>query len=161
APISLLLIAYFIFFAMAIPASVFNIAWTYMQGTYSVNLDALGVVLFANTVGSLLGTFFSGRIIERFGVGRFLASGALIASLGLLTYATAPSWPLLICAAFITSLGMSILNAALNLFISANYTTGQLNWLHACYGLGLTVGPTLAQVIIVTWGQSWHLNYWI
>src|SRR5579862_5136745 len=110
---------------MAIPSGILNVAWTYMQGTYQVNLDALGVILFANTVGSLIGTFFSGRIIERFGVGRFLAGGAIIAALGLLIYGTAPSWPLLIGAAFTASLGISILNAALNLFVSANYTTGQ------------------------------------
>ncbi len=161
APISLLLISYFIFFAMAIPSGILNVAWTYMQGTYSVSLDALGVILFANLVGGLLGTFFSGRIIERFGVGRFLASGALLAALGLLTYGIAPSWALLIGAAFFTSLGISILNAALNLFVSANYTTGQLNWLHACFGLGLTVGPTLATLIVTQWGQSWHLSYLI
>ncbi len=159
APLSLLLIAYFIFFVMAIPGGVLNVAWTYMQVTFGVPLDALGILLLANTCGGLIGTFFSGRMIERAGLGRYLLTGGAIMSFGLIGYILAPSWIALIGSAFLTSLGFSGFNAGLNNFVSVRYTTGQFNWLHASYGLGQTVGPALATFMVERLGQSWHVNY--
>lgn len=159
APLALLLIAYSMFFVMALPNGILNVAWTYMQTDFALTLDSLGVILLAVTSGRLLGTFFSGRVIGRFGVGAFLTAGGLIAVLGLIGYVLSPSWYTLIAAAFVTALGLSTFDAGLNTFVSANYTTGQLNWLHAAYALGMTAGPTLITLIVEGYGQSWHLGY--
>ncbi|MEP7290219.1 MAG: MFS transporter, partial [Chloroflexota bacterium] len=158
---SFLLIAYCMFFVMAIPTGILNVAWTYMQGTFGVSLDSLGVLLLVATCGGLLGAFFSGRVIGRIGVGGYLSGGSIIALLGLLGYSFAPTWILVLSSVFLMALGLSTFNAGLNLFVSANYTTGQLNWLHAAYGLGLTVGPTLATLVVERLGQSWHFCYLI
>lgn len=159
APRSLLLIAYFIFFVMAIPMSILNVAWTYMQVTFDKPLDALGILLLGNTFGSLLSSFFSGRMIARLGLMRYLIGGGVLLVLGLIGYILAPSWIALIGAAFITSLGFGTFNAALNNFVSSRYSTGQFNWLHAGYGLGQAAGPALAQTVIETLGLSWHVSY--
>lgn len=158
-PRDLLLIAYFIFFAMAMPVGVLNVAWVAMQVTFSVSLDALGILLFANTCGSLLGAFFSGRLIGRYGLGRYLVTGGAIMACGLVGYVIAPTWIALIASAFVTTLGFSFYNAGLNIFVSSRYTAGQFNWLHACYGVGQTVAPTVATLIITRLGQSWHWAY--
>lgn len=159
APRSLLLIAYFTFCVMALPGSVLNVAWMAMQAAFGVPLDALGVLLLAATCGSLLGSFFSGRLIERFGLGRYLVTGGAIMLLGLLGYGTAATWYALIAAAFTTILGFSFFNAGMNIFVSARYSAGQFNWLHAAYGVGQMIGPTLATVVIGQLGLSWHLPY--
>jgi fucose permease len=159
APRSLLLIAYFMFFVMAIPMSILNVAWTYMQVTFDKPLDALGVLLLGNTFGSLISSFFSGRIIARLGLARYLIGGGILLSVGIVGYVFAPSWIALIGAAFITALGFSTFNAGLNNFVSSRYTTGQFNWLHAFYGLGQAAGPALAQTIIQTMALSWHVAY--
>lgn len=158
---SFLLIAYLIFFCMGIPNGMLNVVSVAMLGTFGFGLDALGVLLFFATVGSLFGTFFSGRMIGRFGLGAFLAGGGAVMALGLLTYTVAPVWIVLIAAAFITLLGFSMFNAGLNTFVAANYTTGHLNWLHAAFGLGLTVGPTLGTVLLERLGLSWRVGYGI
>ncbi len=158
-PRSLLLIGYFIFFAMAMPAGVLNVAWISMQGTFGVSLDSLGILLFASTCGSLLGAFFSGRLIGRFGVGRYLSAGGVFMSLGLIGYVLAPAWIALIASAFVTTMGLSFFNSGLNIFISSRYTVGQFNWLHACFGVGQTVGPTVATLVITQFGLSWHWAY--
>ncbi len=156
---ALLLIACFIFFTMALPIGILNAAWTYIQVSYGVSLDSLGVLLFAGTCGALIGTFFSGRLIGRFGMGRYLSTGSVVMVLGLFGYTIAPSWIALIATAFLTTLGFSVFNAGLNTFVSSNYSTGQLNWLHAAYALGTTVGPTMATLIVEQANQSWHLSY--
>ncbi len=157
--IRLLLIAYFIFFVMAIPTGILNVAWTYMQVTFDVPLDALGTLLLANTCGALIGTFFSGRLIERLGLGRYLLIGGVLMGCGLMGYVVAPTWIALIAAGFVTVLGFSAFNAGLNNFVSVRYTNGQFNWLHASFGLGQTVGPTLATIIVEHLGLSWHVSY--
>lgn len=158
---ALLLLAYFMFFVMAIPTGILNVAWTYMQASFSVSLDSLGILLLASTCGGLLGSFFSGRFIGRFGVGWFLMGGSLLAVLGLFGFTVAPAFPVLLGSIFLLALGFSTFNAGLNFFISANYTTGQLNWLHAGFGLGVTVGPALTTLLVERLGQSWHLPYLI
>ncbi|MBI1257993.1 MAG: MFS transporter [Chloroflexi bacterium] len=159
APISLLLISYVIFFMMAIPGGILNVAWTYMQVTFDVPFDALGILLLANTLGALIGTFFSGRLIARFGMGRYLLTGGVIMGVGLSGYILAPVWIVVVASAFVTMLGFSCFNAGLNNFVSLRYTTGQFTWLHAAYGLGQALGPTLATIIVERLGLSWHLGY--
>jgi fucose permease len=159
APRSLLIIACSMFWVMAIPMSTLNVAWTYMQVTFDKPLDALGILLLGNTFGSLISSFFSGRVIARLGMGRYLISGGVLLALGLVGYILAPSWIALIGAAFITALGFSTFNAGLNNFVSSRYSTGQFNWLHAFYGLGQATGPALAQTTIETLGLSWHVSY--
>ena len=161
APRSLLLIALLIFFTMAIPTGILNVAWTLMQVSYSVSLDSLAILLLAGTCGSLISTFFSGRVIAHIGIGRYLIAGGVSMALGLLCYALTPSWIGLIAAAFVTMIGFSIFNAGLNTFVAANYSTGQLNWLHAAFGVGSTIGPALTTVLVTNLGQSWHLAYGI
>ena len=65
-PLSLLLIAYFTYMIVGMPAGLLNVAWTYMQATFHVTLGSLGV----STVGYLLGSLISGRVIGRVGIVR-------------------------------------------------------------------------------------------
>ena len=156
---SFLWVAYAIFFCMGIPGGILNVVATDLLGTFGFGLDMLGVLLFFATLGSLIGTFFSGRMIARFGIGAFLTGGSGLMAQGLLGYTVSPAWGALLAAAFVTVLGFSILNAALNTFVASNYTTRHLNWLHAAYGVGLTLGPTLATILVEQLGQSWRVAY--
>ena len=100
----LFLIACFSFIAIGAMTGILNIAWTYMQGTYSVSFDSLGAVLSAVTMGRLSMAFISGRLINSFGIGRFLVAGSIVAGVGVMGYALAPSFPLLLVAAFVAAI---------------------------------------------------------
>jgi fucose permease len=168
-PISLLLIAYFTFIAIAVPDGVLNIAWTYMQVAFDVPLESLGVLIGVAMVGRLVTAFTSGALIGRFGVIRYLVGGMFLMLVGFIGYAVAPSWEMLLIAAAVTAMGSGALDAGMNTFVSAGYTTGQLNWLHAAYGVGVTLGPVLATYVILTgapmWDvspyQAWRVAYWL
>ncbi len=156
---ALLLFVYVIFFMLAFPTGIFTAAWIYIQATYGVSLDALGMLSIAGLFGSLLGTVASGRLIGRFGTGRYLVAGAGILALAMATYALAPTWITLLIAMFMQMLGFNILNTGLNTFVSAHYSTGQLNWMHAAYPLGGTVASLMVTLIVEHGGGSWHLAY--
>ncbi len=154
-----LLIAYFAFITIGLPDGALNIAWTYIHPTFNVTFDALGVLLLFVVIGRMSITFAAGRLIAVLGIRGVLIIGASLLALGALGMATAPAWEILLLAVLATWLGSGALDAALNTFVSANYSMGRLNWLHAAYGIGTTVGPALMTVLITQMALEWRWGY--
>jgi fucose permease len=158
----LLIISYLVFIAIAIPDGVLNIAWTYMQQTFALPPSAIGLLLGCAMVARLISSFGSGPLIARFGMGALLLAGILLALVGVLLVTLAAEtaiWWMLFVAIFVLALGGGALDGGLNTFVSANYSTGRLNWLHAAFGIGITIGPWMATFIIVSLQGGWHLAY--
>ncbi len=158
-PLLLLYISFFSFVAISLPVGLLNIAWTYMQDTFEVSIESLGVLLTFATVGNLIATFSSGQLVAWLRIGPFLLLGAVIATLGSLGYVLMPTWPLLLAAAFITYFGVGMIDAGMNTFVSARFSAGPLNWMHAFFGLGLTLAPFFVTFIIVNLEASWRWSY--
>jgi fucose permease len=158
-PTRLILIAYFAFITISMPFGMLNIAWTYMQGTFGVSLDSLGLLLSASTIGHIVTGLLSGRGIDRLGIGPFLLGGALIAGLGMLSFALSPGFGLVLIAAGLSGMGSGMIDTGMNTFVSAHYGTGPMNWLHAFFGVGVTLGPPIITLIVIQWGQSWRWGY--
>jgi fucose permease len=130
-----------------------------MEDTFDVTLQSLGILLGAATLGHLFIAFMSGRLIPKVGVNVFIIGGSLLAGIGSLGYAISPSWYLLLVIAFFASMGSGILDTGLNTFVAANYNVGQMNWLHAFFGIGSTAGPLIVTFIVETLDQSWRWSY--
>lgn len=130
-----------------------------MQVTFDVSLDSLGTILTAGTLGALIAAFMSGFFIGKFSIGKVLLGGLLLAGLGLFGYAITPIWILLLGVAFVTSIGKGTIDAGFNNFVSANYGTSEMNWLHAFWGVGLTIAPAIVTFSVLNLDQGWQLSY--
>lgn len=157
--LSMLLIANFSFIVIGMPPAMLNIAWTYMQGTFSLPLDALGILLAVGTIGRLVGSFYSGQINARLGTGWFIVGGSLISVVGLIGYALSPWWPLIVISGLVWGFGSVGINNGVNAYVAAYYPTSRLNWLHAWFGVGATIAPTLTTIIIIDLGAGWRWSY--
>lgn len=155
----LIFIAYFIFIVVGAASGLLNIAWTYIQITFNVSLDSLGTLLTAGTFGALVAAFMSGYFVGKFTIGKVILGGILLAGIGLIGYSVAPIWVVLLLIAFITSLGKGTIDAGLNNFVSANYGSSEMNWLHACWGIGLTIAPAFTTFVVLNLNQGWQLSY--
>lgn len=155
----LIFIAYFIFIVVGAASGLLNIAWTYIQITFNVSLDSLGTLLTAGTFGALVAAFMSGYFVGKFTIGKVILGGILLAGIGLIGYSVAPIWVVLLLIAFITSLGKGTIDAGLNNFVSANYDSSEMNWLHACWGIGLTIAPAFTTFVVLNLNQGWQLSY--
>ncbi|MGC9399978.1 MAG: MFS transporter [Anaerolineae bacterium] len=155
----LLFISFSGFVIVGLSMGVLNLAWTYIQDTLGLTLDALGVLLTAFMVGRLFSSFAGGQLTNHLGVGRFLLMGHLIMGAGLLGHVLAPTWPVLVLAGGILGLGAGVLIVGLNTYVAAHYSAGRLNWLNACFGLGQTLGPLLVTLLAVKLGRSWRWSY--
>lgn len=154
-----LVIAFMLFIALAIPNSILNLAWEYMHAELGQSYDALGVLLLFFTAGRILSTFFAGRALARLGMWRSVIFGMTIVVLGLFGMVLSPSWPVLLIANFASAYGWGMMDIGVNLYIAARRWKGIINFLHASYGIGLTLGPMLVTLVVVRLGHNWRWSY--
>ncbi|MCY3834049.1 MAG: MFS transporter [Chloroflexi bacterium] len=154
-----ILVAYLVFVVIGIASGLLNISWTYMQDTFNVSHDSLAALAPAAMLGGLIAAFVSGSIIGKFSVGPVLVGGMAFAGVGMLGYALAPAWIVLLGVAFIASIGKGTVDAGLNNFASANYGASVMNWLHACWGIGLTIAPAIVTHFVIYQGSGWQSGY--
>ncbi len=154
-----ILLSYAIFIVIGIASGLLNIAWTYMQSSFGVSHDSLATLAPAAMLGGLFAAFLSGSLIGKFSLGPVLVAGMAFAGFGLLGYAIAPVWIILLGVAFFTSIGKGTIDAGLNNFVSVNYGSSQMNWLHASWGIGLTIAPAVVTFFVLDQGGAWQSSY--
>ena len=135
-----------------------GVAWPSIRATFGLPLDAVGVWLMTATLGSILSSFSAGYIASLIGVGPLLAISTSGVALGLLAYSLTPSWWLMVLTGLLSGLGSGAAHVGLNAHFAAHLGARALNWLHACFGLGASLGP-LIMTSILRAGFSWRWGY--
>ena len=156
--LGLIVLAYIAFISLGMPDGLFGVAWPSIREDFLLRLDSVGAFFFAGTAGYMLSSFFSGKIIKRLGVGGTLAASCALTASALLGYTLVPSWWMMVSLAVASGLGAGAIDAGLNTYVASHFGEGLMQWLHASYGFGVTLGP-----IIMTTGlnvfNSWRLGY--
>ncbi|MBN2471770.1 MAG: MFS transporter, partial [Anaerolineae bacterium] len=129
AGLAALLVTYASFVLLGLPDGLLGVAWPSMREMYGVPLEAFGVLLLPSMLGYMITSTFSGRVIAWRGIGAFLLVGSFIRTLGLLGFALAPSWELLLAAHLLFGIGNGAVDTGLNTFVASNYSAGRLSWL--------------------------------
>jgi len=156
--IGLIVLAYIAFISLGMPDGLFGVAWPSIREDFALRLDSVGAFFFAGTTGYMLSSFFSGKIIARLGVGGTLATSCALTASALLGYTLVPVWWMMVALGVASGLGAGAIDAGLNTYVASHFGEGLMQWLHASYGFGVTLGP-----IIMTTGlnffNSWRLGY--
>jgi fucose permease len=84
------------------------------------------------------------------GVGALLAGSSGLVAIGLLGYALAPRWPLFLPMAAIVGLGSGAIDAGLNTFAARRFPMRHVNWLHAFWGVGASLGPAIMTAAVAS-----------
>jgi fucose permease len=157
--IGLVILAFIAFISLGLPDGLLGIAWPSIREDFSLRLDALGILLFASTAGNMTSSFLSGKIISKIGVGGTLAASCFLTGAGLIGYAIAPFWWMMVLLGFVGGLGAGAIDAGLNTYIASNFGEGLMQWLHASYGVGVTFGPIIMTVGLNLY-NSWQWGYY-
>jgi fucose permease len=155
---SLLLLAYLGFISLGLPDGLLGVGWPSMSEDFDVPLSAVGFMITAGTVGYLSSSVAAGFTIARLGVGWLLAGSTALASLALFGYASAPGLTLLVGCALLLGLGSGAIDSGLNAYAAANFGARHMNWLHASFGFGATVGPLIMTSVLGA-GLAWRWGY--
>jgi fucose permease len=156
--LGLILLAYIAFISLGMPDGLLGIAWPSMRADFSIPLDSLGILLFAAVTGFMASSFFSGALIARMGVGNLLAVSCALTSSALVGYTLVPSWWMMVLLGVVAGLGAGAIDSGLNTYAAAHFSEGLMQWLHASYGIGVTLGPIIMTITLTTL-NSWQVGY--
>lgn len=152
------ILSYVAFMILGLPDGIFGVAWPFMSRSFSVGLDAMGLLLLGGSAGFLLSSFTVGRWMARMPFATFLLIGFAIRVLAMLGYAAAPSLVWVVAASFVFGLGNGCIDAGLNTYFALRFSPRLMNWLHASFGLGATLGPLVMTGILAA-GGVWRYGY--
>jgi len=156
--IGLVILAYVAFIGLGMPDGLLGVAWPSIRTGFSIPLDAIGMFLTSLVIGYMTSSFFSGPVISRIGVGRVLAISCGLTGIALLGYTFVPAWWMMVLLGTVAGLGAGAVDAGLNTYVAAHFSEGLMQWLHASWGVGITLGP-LIMTMGLTATNTWHTGY--
>ena len=154
----LVILAYVAFIALGMPDGLLGVAWPSIRTSFSIPLDAIGLLLSVVVAGYMTSSFLSGPLIAHLGVGRVLAISCALTGMGLIGYTLVPQWWMMVLLGVFAGLGAGAIDAGLNTYVAANFGEGLMQWLHASYGIGVTLGPIIMTMALTTL-NSWRVGY--
>ena len=156
--VPLLLLAYLAYIGLGLPDPLPGTLWPEVAPAYGLPNAALGLVLAALSAGYMTAGLLAGRLIAALGIGGVLAASLAATALAAGGQALAPPWPVFVALAVLTGLGSGAVDAALNNWAAHRLAARHLNWLHACWGIGATLGPGAAAGLLAA-GAGWQAAY--
>ena len=152
-----ILVAFLAFAGLGLSFGLLGVAWPYMQDEFNLALDAVSVLLLVQAISYTLASFIIGRIMARLGSGTSLAGGALIVTLCMFAIALSSTWLLVVVFGLIAGFGSGIIDAGLNMYFTTYHSARDMNWLHASFGVGITLGPLLMTYCALN--LKWQVGY--
>jgi fucose permease len=112
----------------------------------------------AMTAGYFGMTISVGVIAKRVGYAAMFIIAAVLMTGGLTGMALNPVWLGFLLSVVALGAGAGLLDGGLNAYGAAYFRSRDLNWLHAAYGVGATIGPSVMTPIVAS-ELSWRFGY--
>ena len=154
----MLMLAFAAFIALGMPDGLLGVAWPSIRAGFSLPLDAVAMFFPATVSGYMVSSFGSGPLVARFGIGRVLAASCALTGIALVGYTLVPAWWMMVVLGVLSGLGAGAIDAGLNSYVAAHFNERHMQWLHAFYGVGVTLGPII-MTFALTWLNSWRAGY--
>jgi len=156
--VGLVLLAFIAFIALGMPDGLLGVGWPSIRDGFGIPLDSIGMLLTTAVMGYMTSSFISGPLTARIGVGRVLAFSCALTGLALFGYTLVPAWWMMVLLGVVAGLGAGAIDAGLNTYAAAHFSESIMQWLHACWGIGITLGPIIMTVGLTAL-NSWRPGY--
>lgn len=154
----LLAMIYMAFISLGLPDSLLGSAWPVMQGELGVPLSSVGLLTMLISGCTIVSSLFADRVIQKLGTGLVTAISVAISALALFGFSISGSFPMLFIWAVPYGLCAGAVDAALNNYVAVHYSSRQMSWLHACWGVGVTISPNIMSFCL-TRQFGWEMGY--
>jgi len=151
-----LLLACLAYLSVALPGSTLGLLWPSMRLSFGEPVGALGILLVFGITASVISSAATGRVRMR--TGPLVASGTMLVAVALAVEAFAPSLWVMAIGTVLFGVGFGALDTALNAYAARHFGARDINWMHASYGLGATIGPLLVTALL-SGGLGWRRTY--
>lgn len=156
--LGLVILAFVAFIALGLPDGLLGVGWPSIRTGFGIPLDAIGMLLAAAVTGYMTSSFLSGFLLSRVGVGRMLAASCFLTGFALIGYTLVPQWWMMVLLGVFAGLGAGAIDAGLNTYVATHFGEGLMQWLHACWGIGITLGPIIMTIGLTTL-NTWRFGY--
>lgn len=156
--LALLIVIYIVFISLGLPDGLFGSAWPAIRDDMGAPLELGGVIAVLFTSMTIVSSLMTTAIVRRIGVGLLLAGSTALTIVSLIGFAYAPSVEWLLVLALPLGFGGGAIDSALNNYVANNYRAHHMNWLHAFWGVGATMGPVVFAMSLAAAG-AWQAGY--
>lgn len=154
----LLIIIYIAFISLGLPDAILGSAWPSMHTDLNVPISYAGIATMIVSGGTIISSFFSEKMIRKFGTGKVTTISVLLTATGLLGIYFAPSFIWICLLGIPLGIGAGAVDAALNNFVALHYEAKHMNWLHCFWGIGATSGPFIMSLFLLN-QNGWRIGY--
>ncbi len=137
----LLALIYISFISLGLPDAVLGSAWPVISDEFGVPISNMGMVTIIISLGTVISSLNSAKIINKLGVHKVTAFSILITAISLFGFSSSPSFIVLCFWAIPYGLGAGGVDTALNNYVAVNFESKHMSWLHCMWGIGATLGP--------------------
>lgn len=154
----LLALIYLAFISLGLPDSLLGSAWPVMQGELQVPLSFAGVITMIIAGGTIVSSLFAARVIRRLGTGPVTALSVALTAVALLGFSLSHSPAALCLWAIPYGLGAGAVDSALNNYAAIHFSSRHMSWLHAFWGVGVTISPNIMSFCLAR-NLGWAMGY--
>lgn len=154
----LIITIYLSFISLGLPDSLLGSAWPIIKNELSVPLSYAGIITMIISGGTIISSLFSERIISKIGTGLTTAVSVALTAIALLGFSISKSFWVLCLLAIPYGLGAGAVDAALNNYVALHYSSRHMSWLHAFWGIGVTISPYIMSYAL-SHNYGWHSGY--
>lgn len=152
-----LAIAYAAFIALGLFSGFLGPAWKSLRADFNQPVEALGFLILTMMLGYIAASIANGAILARTSLASLILIALGLRVVGLFTQSVSTTWSLFGVAIVCYGLGGGLLDAGLNTYAAAHFRPRWMNWLHACFGIGTTLGAALITGLLSA-GLSWRIG---
>jgi fucose permease len=146
------------FTLLGMPGAALGVAWPDMADALGRSLGDLGVLTLASGVAYATMSLSSGTLSKRYPAGRLLVITAFFGGIGLLGYAVADSWTIVVLSSVPIGIAGGSLDSLGNAFVAVERGPREMGAIHAAFGFGAMIAP-LAMTALFALGLSWRVGF--
>ena len=156
---ALLIVIYIVFVSLGLPDSLFGAAWPVTHKDFGITEN------FASYYGIITGvctggvSFIAGKMLRKFGTAKVTLVSTFLTAAALVGMSFSPNIIVFMIFTVVLGYGAGAIDTGLNNFISLHYEARHMNWLHCCWGLGVTISPLIMSAFLSEELSSWRMGY--
>jgi fucose permease len=146
------------FVLLGVSVTIHGVAWPSVAESFNRPLSNLGFVTLLYGSGYTVSTLVSGRLAESPGIGPILLLATGSATVGLVSLASSPSFPVYLAGAGLLGLAGGFVDAGTNTYVAIRRGAREMGLIHGSVGIGAIAGPLLVTALLES-GVDWRFAF--
>ena len=154
----ILIVIFISYIGLGIPDSILGSAWPAIYTELGVDVSNVSLVSFIISVGTIISSFMSEKIVNRFKTAPVTVFSTALTVTALFGFSFSKNMLWLCLFAVPQGIGAGSIDVALNNYVAKHYSAAHMNFLHCSYGIGVALSPYIMSLFLKN-GMQWRNGY--